>query len=209
MFKSIIVGFFGIFTLGVFAQTPYEDGMKKAFALWEQENLLEAANIFQRIASVEKENWLPSFYAGYLLILTSFDEKDEATLQLQLDKAEALLNAAEKNSPNNAEIILAKALRHTAFINFDGKKYGMSLSMKNNQLYQTALQLAPQNPRVVLSKAEWDMGTARFFNQSTEPYCKDVERAIALFKTEKDNPEKFYPRWGLERAEAILKNCQP
>lgn len=190
------------------AQTQYEKGMQKAFELWDQGKLVEAANIFERIATVEKENWLPPFYAGYVLILSSFEIKDEATLKLKLDKAAGLLSQAESISPNNAEIMIAQALHNTAYINFDGQRYGMTLSPKNAQIYQKALGIAPENPRVILAKAEWDMGSARFFNQSTEPFCKDVERALAIFKNEeKESVEKFYPDWGEKRAENILKEC--
>jgi tetratricopeptide (TPR) repeat protein len=181
--------------------------MEKAFESWDEEKLTEASNLFERIASVEKENWLPPFYAGYTLVLSSFDEKDENQLKLKLDKAAELLGRAEKLSPNNPEIMIAQALHNTAYINFDGQKYGMTMSSKNASIYNQALKLAPKNPRVILAKAEWDMGLARFFNKSTDPYCKDVQRALEIFKTEKTAEEKFYPDWGKERAEQVLEGC--
>lgn len=190
------------------AQTPYEKGMEKAFELWNQDKLTEASNLFERISTVEKENWLPSFYAGYVLVLSAFEVKDEATLKLKLDKAMDLLNKASNISPENPEIMIAKALHNTAYINFDGQKYGMSLSQKNATIYQKALNIAPNNPRVVLAKAEWDMGSARFFNQSTDPFCKDVKRALELFNKEKEDKKQFYPDWGKERAENIFEDCK-
>jgi len=70
------------------------------------------------------------------------------------------------------------------------------------------LQLAPNNPRVILSKAEWDIGSATYFNQSVEPYCKDIQRAIDLFATFKPEGE-FYPTYGEERAKKIFEtNCK-
>ncbi len=83
----------------------------------------------------------------------------------------------------------------------------MTLSAKNTELYKRAEELAPNNPRVVLSKAEWDMGSAQFFGQSTEPYCKYVENAIELFATFKAESQ-FAPKWGKERAEQIVSNCK-
>ena len=42
--------------------------------------------------------------------------------------------------------------------------------------------------------------------QDTTPFCKDLERAIELFANFKpDTP--FYPNWGKEREEQILKTC--
>lgn len=189
------------------AQTPYEKGMESAFKLWDEDKLTEASNLFERIASVEKDNWLPPFYAGYTLVLSSFNEKDETQLKLKLDKASELLKRAEQILPKNPEIMIAQALHNTAYINFDGQKYGMIMSPKNAAIYKEALKLAPKNPRVILAKAEWDMGLASFFNKSTDSYCKDVELALEIFKTEETPEEKFYPSWGKERAEQILVNC--
>jgi tetratricopeptide (TPR) repeat protein len=197
-----------IFNFNLQAQTPYEKGMQQAFELWDQNKLTEASNLFERISTVEKDNWLPPFYAGYTLVLSAFEIKDEAKLKLTLDKANSLLSQAESLSPDNAEILIAQALHNTAYINFDGQKYGMSMSSKNSSIYQKAIDLAPENPRVILAKAEWDMGSARFFGQSVEPYCKDVERALELFQNEKESEVPFYPDWGDKRAKQIVEDCK-
>jgi tetratricopeptide (TPR) repeat protein len=196
-----------VLSLPVKAQSKYEAGMQKAFDLWDEDKLTEAANLFERIAKAEPDNWLPSFYAGYVLVLSSFEIKDESMLKSQLDKAKALLSDAMRISPDNPEVLIAQALHNTAYINFDGQKYGMTMSGKNAGLYEKALQLAPENPRVILAKAEWDMGSARFFGTSIEPYCKDVQRALELFDNQPE-AELFEPSWGKERAENILENCK-
>jgi tetratricopeptide (TPR) repeat protein len=196
-----------IFALNVSAQSPYEKGMTKAFELWGQGKATEASNIFERIAKAEKDNWIPSYYVGYLNIMTAFEIKDEARLNAQLEKAGDYLDTALLLSPDNAEILILQALKNTAYIAFDGQKYGMTMSAKNAAIYEKAIQLAPKNPRVILQKAEWDMGAARFFGKSMEPYCKDIKKALELFKTEQKSEVKFAPSWGKERAEEILKSC--
>jgi tetratricopeptide (TPR) repeat protein len=200
--------FIGIlFALNVTAQSQYEKGMVKAFDLWGQGKVTEAANLFERIAKAEPENWIPSYYVGYINIMTSFGIKDEATLNAKLDKAGEYLDNALLLSPKNAEILIIQALKNTSYIAFDGQKYGMTMSGRNTAIFEKAIKLAPNNPRVILQKAEWDMGAARFFNQSTEPFCKDIERALELFKKAGEPTEKFAPDWGKDRAEAALKNC--
>ncbi|NER14138.1 hypothetical protein GWK08_11850 [Leptobacterium flavescens] len=190
-----------------FAQgNKYEQGMQKAFELWGQDKEAEASNLFERIASAEKENWLPYYYVAQINTIVSFGEQDEEKLSLQLEKAKKYLDQAKELSPENPELIVMEALINTAWISFDGAKYGMTLSGKNTELYKEALELAPKNPRVILSKAEWDMGSARFFGQDTTPYCKDVEKALELFRTFKKEI-KFYPGWGERRAEQILESC--
>jgi tetratricopeptide (TPR) repeat protein len=192
-----------LFAINVTAQSRYEQGMLKAFELWGKGKLTESANLFERISKAEKDNWLPSYYAGYVTVLSSFGVKKEAELKVRLDKANAYLKEAAKISPNNPEIMIIQALHNTAYIAFDGQKYGMSLSGKNVEIYTKAIAIAPNNPRVILGKAEWDMGGAKFFGKPVTPYCKDIQRALELFKAEKVT-KQFYPSWGKERAEQVL-----
>ncbi len=205
--KKILLLLTLVFAASVSAQTDYEKGMTKAFELWKNQKNTEAIQLFERIATAEKDNWLPPFYAATVQIISAFREKDETVLTAKLNKAKEYLDTANAISKNNPEIMITYALLNTAYIAFDGQKYGMTLSGKNVAIYNKALAIAPNNPRVVLSKAEWDMGGAKFFGQPIEPFCKDVKKAIELFKEEKQTT-KFYPYNGLERAEKILENCE-
>lgn len=191
-----------------FSQSKYETGMQKAFELWQAEKPWEAANLFERITQAEPEKWLPPYYVAQINVINSFGEKDKTKLTAQLEKAQDFINQAKINSKENPEILILEAQWYTAWIAFDGQQYGMKYSGKVQQLYQNALQLAPNNPRVILSKAEWDIGSATYFKQSVEPYCKDIQKAIELFATFK--PEgKFYPTYGEERAQKIFEtNCK-
>jgi len=196
-----------IFTLNISAQTSYEKGMNKAFALWDQQKNTEAAQLFERISAAETDNWLPAYYAGLIEIVSSFGLQDEALLNTKLTRAKTFLDKASEISENNPEIMISYALLNTAYIAFDGAKYGMTLSGENAAIYQKALSIAPNNPRVLLSKTEWDMGAAKFFGKSTAPFCKDIDRAIALFN-EEEQTIPYYPYSGLERAQAISANCK-
>ena len=189
----------------VSAQTNFDKGMQKAFQLWGSEPI-EASNLFERIASAEPDNWVPLYYAAQINILQSFGLQDEEKLTAQLNKAQDLLNDATTLSKDNPEIIVLQALLHTAWVAYDGATYGMTLSGKVSALYAQAEQIAPDNPRVILNKAEWGMGSARYFGQDTQPFCKDVERSLELFANFK--PESpYHPKWGNERAEQILETC--
>ena len=205
MKKLILLTLFLVSVIGN-SQSNYEKGMQKAFELWGT-NPSEASNLFERIAAAETDNWLPPYYAANVLILQSFNEKDKDKLDSQLKKAQDLINDATAISKNNPEILVLQAMKHTAYVAFDGATYGMQLSPKIAALYAQAEQIDATNPRVVLSKAEWDMGSAQFFGQDTAPFCKDIERALELFANFK--PETpFHPNWGKERAEQVLSNCK-
>ena len=188
------------------AQDQYTKGMEKAFQLWQNQKVVEASNLFERIAMAEQDNWLPHYYVSQINTVISFGEKDIEKLTGQLEKAKEFLDLAKTISPDNPELLVQEALINTAWIAFDGATYGMTLSGKNVQLYQKALELAPDNPRVVFSKAEWDMGSARYFGKDTAPYCKDIERALELFANFSEETP-FYPSWGKERAEMVHKQC--
>ena len=205
--KKIITLIALVVAVTVSAQSQYENGMNKAFELWGANKTKEAGQLFERISKAEKDKWLPAYYAATIEILSSFGVKEEATLKSKLNKAQGFLDTAKSLSSDNPEILITQALLNTAYMAFDGQKYGMTMSMKNNALYGKAFKIAPNNPRVVMSKAEADMGAARFFGKSIAPYCKDVERAIELAKKEKTT-EKFYPRFMFDRAEQIVKQCK-
>lgn len=205
MKKVIVIATFLISVLGM-GQDQYTKGMQKAFQLWGEGKTTEASNMFERISNAEMDNWLPYYYVAQINTIVSFGEKDKEKLTQQLEKAQEFVDLAKAISPENPEILVQQAMIHTAWIAYDGAAYGMTLSGKVAQLYQKALTLAPNNPRVVFSKAEWDMGSAKYFGQDTALYCKDVERSIELFTNFKPESD-FHPNWGKDRAEMTLKNC--
>ncbi|WP_431121940.1 hypothetical protein [Flagellimonas flava] len=188
------------------AQDRYASGMQKAFQLWGEQKPTEASNLFERIAMAEQDNWIPHYYVAHVNTIHSFGEKDFEKLSKQLEKAKEFLDLAKAISPENPELMVLEALINTAWIAYDGATYGMTLSGKNFQLYEQALAMAPQNPRVVLSKAEWDMGSAKYFGKDVTPYCKDVEKSLELFANF-SNDTPFYPSWGKDRAEVVLNQC--
>ncbi|MBU3822875.1 hypothetical protein KO566_12450 [Flavobacteriaceae bacterium XHP0103] len=204
--KHIILILAFLITSSINAQSNYQEGMQKAFQLWGENKPTEASNLFERIASAENGNWVPLYYAAQVKIVNSFGETNKDKLTMQLDKAQALLDEATSISKNNPEIMVLQAMLHMAWIAFDGVTYGMTLSAKVVDLYAKAEQLAPENPRVVYSKAEWNIGSAQYFNQDTSAFCKDLERSLELFANFK--PETpFHPNWGKDRAEALLESC--
>ncbi|WP_289044335.1 hypothetical protein [uncultured Olleya sp.] len=190
------------------AQSTYETGMNKAFELWKSGQPAEASNLFERIATVESDNWLPSYYVAQVLILDSFTKlKDKQALEAQLKKAQTFLDDAVSRSKDNPENMVLQAMLYTAYVASDGANYGMSLSPKINALYAKAVQLAPNNPRVILCKAEWDMGSAKYFGQDTKPFCEQIEKSLQLFANFK--PETtFDPNWGKEHAEQLTAQCK-
>lgn len=206
--KKVLLILIAMISITAVAQPKFEKGMQKAMDLWGETKQWEAANMFERVAQAEPDNWLPPYYVAQINIIYSFGEQDEAKLTAQLKKALDFINDTKAISKDNPEVLVLEALYYTAWIAYDGQQYGMQYSAKVAQLYQQALQIAPDNPHVVMSKAEWDMGSAKFFGQSTEPYCKDLQRAEELFATFKPESE-FHPYYGHDRIAEVRKaNCK-
>ena len=206
--KTIITTFVLFLSLSLTAQSGYEKAMKKGLELM-QTDLQAASQQFERVAKAEKENWLPAYYAALCNVNNSWGQlPKEKTLQ-HMNKAQEFINDAELISENNPELMVLQGMLNTCWITYDSRVYGMKLSGPTTALYEKAIQIAPENPRVLLAKAEWDMGSAKFFGQSIQPYCEDVQKALSLFDTEEVSDVKFYPDWGKKRAQQILEeDCE-
>lgn len=184
----------------------FEQGMGKAFKLWGEGNNTEASALFERIAAAEQTNWLPNYYIALVNTTTAFRTKDKEEIKLLLSKAQSALDVEMGKDQNNAELYVMQAMINTAWIVYDPMTYGQKLSAPTMVLYGKAEALAPNNPRVVFGKAEFEIGGAKFWGQDIKPMCAQIEKAIGLFATFK--PETpFSPKWGLDRALEAQKNC--
>ncbi len=191
----------------VSAQGQFEQGMGKAFQLWGEGKNTEASAMFERIAAAEKTSWLPNYYVALVNTTTAFGTKDKEQISLLLDKAQNALDVELIKTPNNAELLVMQAMIHTAWIVYDPMTNGQKLSGTVLELYVKAEAIAPENPRVIIGKAEFEIGGAKFWGTDIKPICAQIEKAIGLFATFK--PETpFSPKWGLERAQEALKNCK-
>ena len=206
MMKIITTIAFFICSL-VSAQGQFEQGMGKAFQLWDEGKNNEASDVFERIAAAEKTSWLPNYYVALVNTTTAFRTKDKDQMNLLLSKAQKALTIEMDKNPNNSELLVIQAMIHTAWIAFDPMTNGQKLSGTVMEIYGKALAIAPENPRVVYNKAEFEIGSAKFWGTDTKPMCAQIEKAIRLFATFK--PETPYsPKWGLKRAIEVQNNCK-
>lgn len=189
------------------AQTQYETGMQKALSLWGEGKTTEATALFERIATVEKNNWLPNYYIGMINALEAFNPKNKEKATALIEKAQNAVDNATLISPNNAEIMVLQAMVYTAILVQDPMTNGMKYSGLAMEQYYKALAIDPNNPRVVFSKAEFELGGAKWSGADTKPICAQIAKSIELFATFK--PETvFHPNWGEDRAKEALKNCK-
>ncbi|HET8754041.1 MAG TPA: hypothetical protein VFM59_06735 [Salinimicrobium sp.] len=191
----------------IFAQGNYEQGMSKAFELWDDGNPAEASAIFESIASAEKDNWLPNYYIALVNTTDAFKPENAENVELLVSKAQNAVNIELNKDPENPELLVVQAMAYTALIAHDPMTNGQKFAGKVMELYAKAEAIAPQNPRVVFSKAQFEMGSAKFFGKDIQPICERIRQSLVLFDNFK--PETpFSPKWGKEQAEAAIKDCE-
>ncbi|HSD08349.1 hypothetical protein [Flavobacterium sp.] len=189
------------------AQTQFEQGMGQAFGLWKEGKNTEASAMFERIASAEKNSWLPNYYVALVNTTSAFTEKDKSKIDLLLTKAQDALDVEMIKDQNNSELYVMQALIYTAWVVADPMTNGMKYSAKVMEDYAKAKALNPNNPRAVFGEADFQLGGAKWTGVDTKPLCVQVDKAVELFATFK--PETvFSPKWGLERALEVQKTCK-
>ena len=132
--------------------------------------------------------------------LLSEESKDQASEHLKV--AVEHLEKATEIDPQAAE---AYALLSSAY----GLQIGLSpmksmlLGPRVGKASQKAEQLAPDNPRVVLSAAISDFNTPKMFGGSKEKSLQGLKRAAELFAQEEPT-DPIQPVWGHREAYAWL-----
>ncbi|OOG65803.1 hypothetical protein [Flavobacterium sp. A45] len=189
------------------AQTQFEQGMGKAFALWGEGKSMEASAMFERIAGVEKNSYLPNYYVALINTTSVFTEKDKTKIDLLLTKAQDALDIEMIKDQNNAELYAMQALIYTGWVVADPMTNGMKYSAKVMEAYAKGKAIDPNNPRIVFGEADYQLGGAKWTGVDTKPLCAQVDKAIELFATFKP-ATAFSPKWGLERALESQKKCK-
>ena len=203
-----IITLIGIFICSLLsAQTQFEQGMGKAMQLWGAGQNGEAVATFERIASVEKTNWLPNYYIAFINTIDAFGTQDKEKAAALLTRAQDAIDNATAVSPNNTEIMVVQAMLYTAWLMQDPMTNGQKYSALALEQYNKALIIDPKNPRVIFSKAEFEIGGAKYWGTDTKPMCEAIARSLELFTNFKPESQ-FHPSWGAERAKKALDNCK-
>ena len=205
--KTIITVFAFFICSLLSAQSQFEQGMGRAMQLWGEGKDTEAVATFERIASVEKTNWLPNYYIAFINTINAFGTKDKEKVNALLTKAQDAIDNASAISPNNSEIMVVQAMLYTAILVQDPMNNGQKYSPLVMEQYAKAIAINHNNPRAVFSKAEFEIGGAKYWGTDIKPMCEAIAQSIELFANFK--PESvFHPKWGADRAKEALENCK-
>ena len=169
--------------------------------------MYEARAMFERaLADSGLASW-PHYYIALAdfrivnLLLAAGDKNKEAASG-HLKTAVEHLQEATRIDPDAAEAHALLASVYGRQIGLSPVK-GMILGPKGGKAIRKALELAPDNPRVVLSAAIGDFNTPKMFGGNKERAMKGFRRAAELFSREKP-ADPLEPSWGHSEAFAWL-----
>ena len=135
-------------------------------------------------------------------LLLAEGEKNKDPASEHLDSAVGNLKEATRINPRAAEAYALLSSAYGRQISLSPVK-SMFLGPKAGKAIRKAVQLAPDNPRVVLSAAIGDFNTPKMFGGSKERAMQGFRRAAELFAREKP-ADPVEPVWGHSEAYAWL-----
>jgi tetratricopeptide (TPR) repeat protein len=213
MKKSLftIAIFFFFFQAFAVSNEAYVKIMKAKIEVLSSTNTVEdyqqLANEFERISQKEATEWLPLYYTAFCYVNMGFRSSTGLeTKDSYFNKAEALLQKAEKLSANNSEITALKGYTIMGKLSADAANRGQTMSPLAMQLFGQAIQQNPENPRALFLMAQMEYGMAQFFGSTTEKACDMAKQSVMLY--ERTTEAGIQPNWGVNGAKEMATSCQ-
>jgi len=186
----------------------YTKAMEKTVAQYDTtrsvEGLQALLNQFERIGTVEKNQWLPYYYAG-MSAMRLANRDDKARIDSWAEKSDGFAAKADSLGGDRSELQVLRALNDLARINVDFMSRGPQFVGQAGRKLQEAGRLNPENPRVYLVQGQVKINTPPMFGGDKAAGCAMVAKAAELLESRA--ADKLNPHWGREDAKAVLKRC--
>lgn len=196
-----------------FAQSEkYTAAMKKNIAAMDTsfkspESLLSLANNFERIATAEKTQWLPFYYAAFIHVNLGFMQQDKEKIDGIADKATALIEIADSLMPANSEISCIKSMIASCHMMVNPMQRWMEYGKESGENMQAAMLQDPTNPRPYFLKGQGLKFTPEQFGGGCKTAKPEFQKAIDKYATFKPASE-LHPTWGQSQVEGLMKDCK-
>ena len=156
---------------------------------------LELVASFEEIAQNYPDQWLPSYHASRILVLSSIEESDGTKSDSMLDRAKKSLDKAMNMVPEESEVHALEALYYIGMIIADPEVRGQLYYQNVLDANQKSKQLNPENPRAYLMDAMMTSNMPESIGGGPEAAKPIFLEAQEKFKTfHHDDP--FWPTWG-------------
>ena len=208
----IFTALFMLISVTTYSQSDrYTETMKTNLAKFDSvkssEEYQALAATFERIGDAEKTEWLPYYYSSLALLTPGWTDtkidKDANAVKIKslLDKADPLT----KDNADKAEVLSIRNMTATQQMLVDPQNRWMSYGQEGANYLKQAKELNPENPRLAYLEGVGIFGTPEQFGGGKAKAKPVLEKAVALFKSEK--PKPLHPSWGLQIAESMLAQC--
>ncbi len=177
----------------------------EALNKWEIAEMQKARAHFERLLAGKKHEALVRYYLGYCdyrLVIFHQQKKNNEMMKKHLDEAINHLEAAVKLNNKSAEAYALLASCYGQKVGLS-PMLGMTLGPKSGMTMQSAQQLAPNNPRVILLDAIGTYYKPAMFGGSKDAGLAGFKRAAEFFDKEKIT-DPLQPDWGHEEAYAWI-----
>lgn len=188
----------------VSSKNKYEEAMTKALEKHKYasttEELLNVANTFERIGSMEEKEWLPLYYVAHCYIVISYQETAIDKKDPIIDKAQHFIDKAFQLAPEESELYALQAFLYPSRITVDPMGRGMEYVGKMNHALDEAIRLNPENPRSYYLRAITVLNMPENFGGGAEVARPIFETAKIKFDNFKP-VSSISPNWGKEQNE--------
>ena len=190
----------------------YVAAMKKNLAAIDSSfrnpgNLLTLANSFERIATAEKNQWLPYYYAAFCQVNYGFMEADKEKTDGIADKATELINKADSLMPNNSEISCIKSMIASCHMMVNPMQRWQEYGEASSGNLEKAMQQDPANPRPYYLKGQNLKYTPEQFGGGCGTAKPELQTSLDKYTSFKPASE-LHPNWGKARVEMLLSECK-
>jgi len=169
-------------------------------------DFVKSANYFERVAQVETQEWLPTYYAAYSNLIAGLTSTDNAAKDQYWDKALAEVEQAQGVSKDNSELYALKGYLEYMKLSIDPRARLSYMSASAESLGK-AKELDPENPRVYLIMGQNTFYTPEAFGGGklkAKPVLETAAAKFAIFKP----ANELAPNWGAERVNELLAQCK-
>ena len=170
-------------------------------------DLLKLANSFERIATAEKSEWLPYYYAAFCQVNLGFMEQDKSKIDALADKASSLIAAADLLAPNNSEISCIKSMIASCHMMVDPMTRWQEYGAASSSNMEASMSQDPTNPRPYYLKGQGLKYTPEQFGGGCTTAKPALETALEKYATFKPASE-LHPSWGKEIAQQLIATCK-
>jgi hypothetical protein len=166
-------------------------------------DFIALAGTFEQIASVEKSEWLPKYYAAFCYIQASFGIPDEDKKDVMANKAIEIADNALKLRPTESELYTLIGFANIAKLSAKPMLRGMTYSSKIKDFLVKACELDSKNPRPVYLLGTLTYNTPEFAGGGKEKAMTQLKDALTKFN-EFVPVNDLSPLWGKKGCEYYI-----